>query len=99
DAVVGRRSQRADERAALDAAALEREDRPHEERLASDRTERVPAARHEDRLADRSGIHHRPSRGRTARSARRTAWGKSISVHGIPSMRSKPTWTRARSSG
>ena len=78
----------------LDPRPLEHQDGTDDERDAGDR--RIPRIRHDERLPDGRG--HPPMRGRTSRSARSMSSGKSISVHGIPSTRSKPTGTRARRS-
>src|SRR5438093_9722879 len=99
DARVGRRHERPDERATFHPGALQRQDGAHEERHARHRTERIARLGHDDRLADGRRAGHGSMRGSTSRSARATSSGKSISVHGIPSTRSKPTTTRSSSSG
>ena len=96
DARVGGRC-RPDQRQALDPRPLEHEDGADEERDTRHRARRVAGLRDHERLAD--GTRHEPMRGSTSRSARSMSSGKSISVQGIPSTRSKPTATRASRSG
>src|SRR6266851_4289725 len=66
-------------------------------RARTDGGERA-AAKDDDHVASYCR-HHCSMRGSTSRSARATSSGKSISVHGMPSTRSKPTTTRSSSSG
>ena len=99
DARIRRRGERPDERAALNAGTLQREDRAHQERHSRHRAERIARLGDDDRLADGRRAGHGSMRGSTSRSARATSSGKSISVHGMPSTRSKPTTTRSSSSG
>jgi hypothetical protein len=57
DAAITRRARDADQRAPLDARALEGQDRPHEERHAGNRAEWIVAGQ-DDGVTDRGAGHH-----------------------------------------
>ena len=86
DAAIVRQTRFTDERATLQAGPLQDEHGPYEERYARDGPD-APGVGEHDRLADGSAVHS-PRRGRISRSACATSSGKSISVHGRPSIRS-----------